>query len=571
MLSMKTLRVAIVTMGSALLLGSGLAAATVQKLDGTGDDAAKAISYAAETLTMVPVGRQHTAPPSTRSTHFGLSSPRDHDGDGDEETTAHQNHKLVVTPSRQVDAAQGGTETLYLRLTLGGGMVFAPNAAGGDGNATAAVPSWMQGSDPMSSGNTLNTETIAGGAQGQNFVVYRVNSVIPLNDGTDSTNAPLKNHIWIDVFDDLAVPAGAGEYTARISAHKTPDDAVDGVAAVSSIAGHATIVTVASGVHAEVKAGDAATADVGTRPEPFLWFKDGNSVKNSAALGSATATARVAAGVINAMTGNLVVPSELLADGSITLTVEGDFSIGAFDLLPMSAAIVDEDPNDGDDDSMPAMVQCPAPGAADAPEPVMGNVNKATSEENPMTATIGMQNAGTYHLCVQVDVQGPNATPIPATSYMGAITHTSSPGMSNELAAGTIGEIKRNGTTVQVAYLTKSEKYNQRLIIVNRGPVPARFDIGGFTPEVGSDTTVELSAAAQAARDAGLNVIPAGGQVVLRVADLLSFTGDMRRTGATISINADVRNIQVATTQVNREDGSTDTVVYASEDGARIQ
>ena len=560
MLSMKTLRVAIVTMGSTLLLGSGLAAATIQKLDATGESAPVAASYAMETLAMVDMNDMYTQPPATRTTHYGLMSPQDHDGDPG--TDAHEAHKLVVTPSRLIDIVDG---RIFVRLSFGGGMVFSPASA-------TTAPTWHQGGNTMENGSTVTTTIVSGGSPGQSFAVYRIDINIELN--ADDGGETVKNQLWVNVFNDLAVPSGAGEYTATIASYNDADDAIDGRGATSSIHGMATIVRVVPGVHAEIKAGTAAVADVGTRPEPFLWFKAGNGIKNSAVLGSATAVARAAAGVLNASDGNLVVSSDLLGDTSLTFTLEGDFSIGAFGFGPMADAVAaDEDANPMVV-AMDAVTPCPLPGAADLDDPVMGNVNMATSEDDPMVATLGMRNAGTYHLCVQVDTQGPNAEPIPATSYMGTVSHTptSTPGMASVLAEGAIGVIKRNGTTVQVAYLTDSAKYAQRLIIVNRGPVAARFDISGFTNEVGSGTTVELSAAAQAAKDAGLNEIPAGGQVVLRVNEFLTFTGERkRRTGATISINADVNDIQVATTQVNLDTGGTDTVIYASADGARVE
>ena len=550
MLSMKTLRVAIVTMGSALLLGSGLAAATVKHLDGTGMMAPTANKYAAETVpiasdTQNRQGGAITPPSASRPSHFQILSPNT-DPDG---MDAHDSHKFVVSPSRRIEASDG----IYLRLSLGGGMVFAP---GSDASLS-------HGSDVTQVGTSVQSwdNRIAGG-MGRNFVVFEVDAAIPLDD-----------MIWVDVNDDLAVPAGSGSYTATISTYSSADDAIDGIGATSTAAGSATIITVESGIHAEVKSMGPAIADVATEPEPFLWFKTASGNSSKAVLGSATAVARGAGGVFNAETGDLVMDGDLIGPTSLTIALEGDFSIGAFNLGTPGAN--DDDPETDADESQTLMDSdtiCLGPGEAGNDEPAMGNVNMNASEDNPTMSTFGMQGPGTQYLCVQVDRMGAgsNRSPIPATTYMGTVTMgTGEKAMT--LAEGTIGEIKRNGTTVQVAYLTKSEKYNQRLIIVNRGPVPARFDIGGFTPEVGSDTTVELSAAAQAARDAGLNVIPAGGQVVLRVADLLSFTGDMRRTGATISINADVRNIQVATTQVNLEDGSTDTVVYASEDGARIQ
>ena len=91
---------------------------------------------------------------------------------------------------------------------------------------------------------------------------------------------------------------------------------------------------------------------------------------------------------------------------------------------------------------------------------------------------------------------------------------------------------------------------------------PALYVLGEFTTEPG--TTVELSAEAEAARLAGLNVVPALGQLEFKVSDLLRFSGGRKRAAATLGLNAAVGDIQVATVQTNLRDGSTDTVVYPS-------
>ena len=128
-----------------------------------------------------------------------------------------------------------------------------------------------------------------------------------------------------------------------------------------------------------------------------------------------------------------------------------------------------------------------------------------------------------------------------------------------------VGHIVRNGTAVKLAYLTETEKYDQRLVITNHGFTPALYVLGEFMTEPG--TTVELSVEAEAARLAGVNVVPAIGQLEFKVSDLLRFTGDRKRATATVGLNAAADDIQVATVQTNLRDGSPDTVVYPSEPG----
>ena len=73
---------------------------------------------------------------------------------------------------------------------------------------------------------------------------------------------------------------------------------------------------------------------------------------------------------------------------------------------------------------------------------------------------------------------------------------------------------------------------------------------------------------AAAVRDSGLNAIGPGALVVPTVAETLRIAGqgagELPATAAMLSLNADENLIQVATVQTNREEGSTDTVVYAA-------
>ena len=561
MLSTKSFRVALAAIGSALLLGSGFAAAqpTDQHLDGTAakGNAPDAVTYAAELLTTEITGATLKAVPvnSPDATPAG--------------TDADSVHRLVVTPRRVLDFGTGGTDVnaLYLRLTLGNGMTLSEplsdNGAWGQGT--------FHGKMLIGDAGEFVTQKFAGGEKGDDYAVYKATNEqdIPLNtsrdetalemdlngdEDMDDTEVPLRNSIFVNVADKLAVPAGnEGDYTATISAHRTVDDAIDNQAPSGTVAGSATIVKVEEGIAASVCAAgttgcvaeENVIADVGSPEAPFLWFKDDSNdvtgVKPHAVLGAASARAKGEPGVlINPDNGSPVTNTDLIEEGSLTFTVEGDFSIGAFNL--------------GGKD------KCPAPGKADAPS--KGNL--MPDEDGPANeAMLGGQNAGTYYLCVQVDNDGPNDTPIPATKYMGEIT-LGTGATALKLADGTIGDIKRNGTTVKLTYLTISSKYNQRLIIVNDSASDATYSISGFSAEEG--VMVE-------ALDKASGTIPAGHTDVIKVAEIVDIThstGDYKRTAATLSINADSDDIQVATTQVNLSDGSTDTVLYAAEGGVEV-
>ena len=585
----KTLRFAFVAAGSSLLLKFGFAVATVQQLDGTGTHAAVPVMYAQELLA--PAAGQASTPVPIKSPAGPMA------------------HKLAVSPNRVIAA----NELTYLRLSLGGGMVFSELASGiqwsagvrpggdatctydddtTDGLAGAEDVTYPAGYSP--DGVNLVTTHSSGGSPGDDYVVFRLDLTTgldldgdgatapefaiplllpmydadaadppavnvdanPANDIDDNNNsetcdiASSRVMLWVDVKDHLAIPAGAGAYTASISLHVDPDDAQVGVGATPAVAGKATIVEAVDGLDVAVKPSERpAIAHVGTSPKPYLRFQARNAatgVTNKAVLGYARAQIG-REHLLNPATGLVATSGDLISDNSLTFSVEGDFSVGAFNLLAVEEA----------------ESTCPNAGAPTAEEPVTGNLRPAADGPANM-AMLAAQGAGTYHLCVQVDVQGPNSTPIPAGTYNGTIIQGTG-ALARNLAAGVIGRIGRNGTTVKLPFLTAGERYNQRLVIVNDGANDARYDIGQFVTEESTSATPQAMAS---------GMVPAGGQLVVPVRDIVSFwspNGRRHRAAATLSMNADVDDVQVATTQVNLVDGSTDTVVYATVDDSVVR
>ena len=547
MLSMKTLRVAIVTMGTALLLGSGFATATVQKLDAMGGPAS--ISYAAETLSADKdvTGRTNsgTAPDNvtaqSRTTHYALVSP---------DTAA---HVLVVKPARRIES----TELFFVRLDLSGGMVL--------NGAVVAVHEGLRSEDAEGADTTDYTTgaidgattnlgvQVAGGTSGDSHVVFRVTGAEIL----------LAESIWIRVDHALAVPMGTGTYGASISAYTTADAATAGVGAVSTIAGSGTIVRVVSGLDASVTAGDALVASVDTG---FLWFV-GPSAQGM--LGTFQAIANPM-GVLSANDGMAAADPDIISTdtGSVTVAVEGDLSIGAFSVVDYNAA-VEADPDNNIAAAAAHYDACPTGPAAADDDPTNDDMGTLMNPDDPEAAvtTVGTESlgAGMYGLCVNVDTSGPmtNSVAIPEGEYTATVS-VLSPGAhaseAVEAASGTIGTISRDGASVDIPYLTTSEKHNQRLIIVNRSTSDVAITNIQFTTEDG--TEVELMGPVQAAMDAGLLAVPAMSSWVARMDETISISGNSRRVAASIAFAATRGALSVATTQVNISDGSTDTVVY---------
>ena len=526
MLSMKTLRVAIVAMGSALFLGSGVAVAQQAAVDINLDAVTPqpVVMYAVETMTATAT--------HDRVNYYTLGNA--------------SAVNVMVTAGAALDS------DFYVRLALSDGMIFNTAPTAGTGLGTLVV-----------------------GGIGDNVAVFAISTI--------ANDAPIS----IDVQGDLAVSSKEpGSYSASISVHRDQFDAYDNVGAISSrlVGGSATIVSTVRGIDAAITPARGGTvADVG---QGFLWFiAEGANLPNPS-IGTVKVAHRRPSGttVLSAVNGSDIsgligpgLPTDDPDGGGVTIAIEGNLGIGVWNLIRSL-----DDAGMSTDDAATADVDetaCPLnfgsqTDPVDPAEPGM-NSNLALDADDPNMAMASDLMPGTYKVCVTVDLAGStsNMTPIPAGEYMATAYSRVGHDIRDDVmvAEGTVGRIIRNGTTVNIAYLTDSEKYNQRLIIVNRGSRPAMYDLHSFTMEVGSDTMAELSPAAMAAVEAGLNVIPPGGQVVLPVADILTFSGDRkRRVGATLSINADVTDVQVATTQVNLEDGSTDTVVYASEGGAEV-
>ena len=85
----------------------------------------------------------------------------------------------------------------------------------------------------------------------------------------------------------------------------------------------------------------------------------------------------------------------------------------------------------------------------------------------------------------------------------------------------------------------------------------------GITFQTEEGTEADLSHAAKAAAATpGAGTIAPGDAVTHRASDMLSITGNSRRAAASMSFSGAPSNVSVATTQVNLEVSSTDTVMW---------
>ena len=351
--------------------------------------------------------------------------------------------------------------------------------------------------------------------------------------GGDAENAAAGG-IIITVTDSLAVMSKeSGTYSASISLHSDQFDAHDGVGATATglVGGSANIVTITSGIDANIKANRAVTAEVDVG---FLWFAGPMA---DASLGSVTVIEKNPPltgggdGPLDAGTGVAVVAGNLVGlteamppgttseSGGLSVAIEGNLGIGVWNLVRVNDAegmAIDTDPADDGADGVQAPMCTPYVGSASSPVDIAEpgpNSSLVLDMDDP--GTMAMQSGmapGTYILCVTVDTAGPesNTVPIPVGEYMASAYALSGRDGTRSIdavmvASGKIGEIKRNGASVSVAYLTTSEKHNQRLVIVNRGNRPITITDISFQTEDG--TEADLTDTAKAAAAAGLGAI----------------------------------------------------------------
>jgi hypothetical protein len=169
--------------------------------------------------------------------------------------------------------------------------------------------------------------------------------------------------------------------------------------------------------------------------------------------------------------------------------------------------------------------------------------------------TLGYVNANT-NLCITVEAaDSEDAVAIPETapymvtvSYGGGTADAKYPtrGMAREL-----GMIVRDGTTVRFPYLTTYAGYNQRIIVVNRGGA-ATYSMS-FMPEKGEATEGE---------DANGELEANSTTVFSLKNDDVVTLSEGSRTAGTLIVEAQRNMIDVATTIVNTNTGSTDTITY---------
>ena len=351
--------------------------------------------------------------------------------------------------------------------------------------------------------NAPSVQVQSGGAVDGTYVIFQITADADPVDGI------------IDQADDLALAladlkiSGSAGVTVKYSAYDTPASAVNQVAANKLAEASFANAIAVSNVLDAVFTPDNAVADVA---DDFMEFVTDN-------LSTTIGTIEFALTNSDALLVDGTVVSsldELIDDAASNVVLSGDLSFGDWTIDGLA---IDEDTGALESDNLDSL------------------------------------GFGEFDVDVTVD----GATTINPGAYSLATDYTSLSGADYPVAdeEGDLGEITRNGTSIQVPYLTTYVDYNQRVVLVNRSAKAAPYSFA-FTTEAGITATAGTKAS---------GTIPAGETIVIKATDIVTLTGGSR-TAATITVTAQEANVDAATTTVNLSDKATDTVNLIDHSGS---
>lgn len=445
----------------------------------------------------------------------------------------------------------GGTATLALSV---------PADVGATGEDTYLVSVALDGMvfrTALTAGSLVSAGTTwsvaAGGAAGDKMVVFR-----KLTGPLDAASSNL------DLTAQFAVSDGGGSVTVTLTNQSVAGLNIPNVSGVETH-GPTNVIKVAPALKETVTTNDL-TASV---ESSFKKFMGDATVGHVGSItigfnGHRIATSNDGAtGVVNSLddilgTGQTTVGTTTTANSSVSFM--GDFSFTSRVYLHGDTDCGTGDGNAASTDTDEASAETDIrdmEGTGD--DAVVKSTTKPVNlDGTPTDATDDLVPFMGY-LCIMVqgeDTDDKDAPRIPDTdaytamgSYKALANAASGPmGMERML-----GEIDRDGTTVHLPYLTKDDKFNQRIRIVNRSSAAARYemDFHGDGDMKGADAEGMVAAGE-------IKVLS------LRTDDVVTLGGSGTSTSGTIIVEASSTMVDVATVQVNRETGNTDTVVYSA-------
>ena len=366
----------------------------------------------------------------------------------------------------------------------------------------------------------------AGGAAGDKVVVFRLGSAEAI--ATTSTLLVLSAEFAISA-------AGSGSATRTVTNKTIADLDIDDVPGTKTYEAPG-IIKLASGL----KETSTAISPTATVEEGFRSFGDAAA----AAVGSLQVTFDGAVKRADEANGAAVDDLTQIIDDGITgtaphstVSIMGDFSFATKAFLH------------GDNDCGATAGGTDSELAAAEPD----ILKREGTGDDEMVTGVNPQNVTAFaaqeYLCIMVDPAAEDGMRIPETAAytaMGVYKRITDGAFDSAPMMQTLGSIKRDGSTVHLPYLTTNNKFNQRLYIVNRGPATV------YEMEFQSGDTAGAMAS---------GTLAAGSRTTLPVSDVVTI-GEGTSTSGIIIIEASPQMIDAATVQVNRELGTTDTVVY---------
>ena len=496
MLFRKTFRNALATLlGMALALATGVAHAEIN-LNATGTAASPigTVTFSAETLLSNATTDQGGV------TYYNLfPSSADFRVSARIGVTGPQNRQLFI----RYDFGN-----MVARVQIAADWASIPDVNGAEAGVTA--------------NDTFALE--AGGAQGNDFVVFSVTA----ESGNDIASDAL---VVATAHNRLALRQGAPG-TLRMRVYVDLADALRGNADSVTDTGAKVVANIApslitgalpGSVTATVTSGFTAIAGTGANA--------GRIGRLAISLvGLATTDTRPAhKSVVNGADVSTLAQVAQEANSALTsgsrVTFSGDFTVGRY------------------------VAETNATGNCGSGTPLVTTRNNQVLDSVTFAAGLGLTS-----FCINVPAG--NSDEIPVGQYTVAVDYaklTNAAVEPADLGETVLGAIRRDGTRVQIPYLTTYSGYTQRVVIVNRNRGAVRYTFS-FVSEDGTVAT---------AGDAATGSVAGNSTMVLKTTDIVSLAGKTR-TAAVLDVVAPNGTVDVATTQVNTNDQGTDTVIYAT-------
>jgi hypothetical protein len=351
-------------------------------------------------------------------------------------------------------------------------------------------------------GGCCTAAVAQGGNAGDNFVIFQITATANLGpDATVTFDLGSGGADGIVVTDE-----SAGSVTIDYGLYEFAGDAVSETSPLALDSG--TLANFFSGLSFTTMPGQQ-TAEVETE---FKEFVDSPTTLGPVPLGMLTF---VPAPTVRDTTGAFVTLAQLITNA--TILVEGDFGAGFGVATPVTL------------NSAADCTGASLPGT----QPV-GSLPFTQYEWNtgttPVSAWLCYEVSGATPITLQTIANG---NPIQAS-----VTVVPAPGTdSSGFLPTPVGEILRNGATLQSQWFTTYPGFKSLFYITNAGPAVATYRVSVFT-EAGTTCTLGAGAA---------GTIPARSLKVINAASVCSFSGLQQRGSAVFSIGASDANVQGAT------------------------